>query len=119
MKYKYSYIIIKIDNIDECEKVQDLAFKFNIGWRDKILKQYNNCLVNESNTSYYSFSKVIIFKINMKGMSHNPYPSSHIDNLLRSSFCDPKLYNYNDLNDVESILRYGRIAPSYKPRRKR
>lgn len=115
--YKYDYILIKVEDEKESAIVQKVLFEFGIHWRGPGKHQFDVSSF-KYDRNYDNYPIAIIAQLKFKIITFNTLASTRfIENFLNIDNTDSHLYDITELNNVRSILRSGRKAPNYKPRR--
>jgi hypothetical protein len=116
-KYKYNMIVIQIDNKTDSIYIQKYLFSKGLLWYGD---NRNISSFNFNNDRVLYLYVTLNDNINLRGDGHKHYflQSNVIDTSHISKFnTDPKIYTINDLSKIKSIIEYGEISPSYKPKR--
>lgn len=106
--YEYDELIVKIDNMDESRLVQELAFKYGIGWETYQRYQVKEILRHYPCAIFIDLANKLLYYNRL-----NDFVMSY----LKKEYVDPKLWNFNELDKIRNILKYGRTKPSYEPKK--
>jgi hypothetical protein len=108
-KYEYDHICIYLVGEEQIVNAQKELFKFGFKWPS----QQNETIIKPL---YCDFEKLILNiwlrDHHITKMNELRYKNEKIDD------ADPKLYNYRDMNQIISILRFGKFKPNYEPKEK-
>lgn len=107
---KFTYLIIRIDNIEDSHKAQKILYQYNIDWKLDTIEDSRH-IYNDMNC-YYTCNLV------KKEINYSNYSNIEISKSYRLS--NKKIYkmtNPIDISHIKQILEYGDIIPSYRPKK--
>ena len=109
MKYPFRVISIECNNNEQLIKVQQELLKNGIEWQsgDREL------LYTNLNRTIYSID------LRNKTMVYWSKPDTTLVDIKEANNShEDKIYNYYELNKVLNIIKYGKIIPNYKPKKR-
>jgi len=110
--YKYNLIIIKIVNSDDYDIIQKYLHEQGIPWASG-----DNSIIKYRDLYDYTYLYVHLKNASLQDDSHLMYSNSLDANYISRYEKDPNIYTMNDINKIKSIIEYGVLLPSYKPKK--
>ena len=119
MKYKYDLIVIKLTNVNDFIRIQKYMFNNNILWCNNgnsfstLFDRTDSCFIH----LYVILNKkdVLIKYTNKKQfLLQNIYYDKTFVNKFNS---DLNIYTIINFNQIKSIVEYGTIIPTYRPKK--
>lgn len=113
-KSEYEILCVRLDTYEDGVKVQKLCFDNEIYWsnryKDDAMTSFGEILDGEHIDNY--------LYIKMLEGQERLYRSTDYDEDFMKQFKHPnRVFTIRNFREVEGILKYGRIAPSYAPRK--
>ena len=116
--YMYNRVVFEINNAIENIRAQESLFKLGYSWA---VNGYE--VVGFSSFPHYIFTpSTYDYRKNITHMYFDTGINS-VDSYIskknkedRDNIC-PRIFKYNDVSHIETLLKYGRVVPSYEPKK--
>jgi hypothetical protein len=113
-KYKYDLITVKVFSQYEFDKIQKLLLDNKFLWNYENSNEEKIILSGDFNTIYIILKRSSVYGDKSHFMLYGPGFSKPYASQFNY---DKTIYTIIDYDKVKSIIIYGQILPSYKPKR--
>ena len=116
--YMYNRVVFKVDNKEQNEIAQKALFNLGYFWSTtrNTVEVFTNYPIYLFTPSTYDYSKDITYMYFCQGDIRNIDSYITKKNQERDNIC-PTVFNYNNVAQLNTILKNGAIVPSYKPKK--